>query len=115
MSLSPDGVGVDFAQLTPAAAPAPVPSRDAAVRQAQALVAAAQSEADAIRARAYDEGFAAGRDEVIRSLAPAAHAIGATMDSVRTLEAELADRVEPQAVELAIQVAERVVAGAVEI
>jgi flagellar assembly protein FliH len=105
----------DFGQLTPAAPPAPAPSLEAAVSQARSLVAAAEAEADRIRSQAHAEGFAAGREDARQELAPTAHAIGEALVAVRALEADMADRLEPQAVELALLVAERVVSGALAV
>jgi flagellar biosynthesis/type III secretory pathway protein FliH len=102
----------DFGQLTPAAPPEPAQSFTEAAQQARSVVAAAEAEADRIRAQAHAEGFAAGREDARQELAPAAQAFGEAMAAVRSLEAEMADRLEPQAVELALQVAERVVSGA---
>jgi flagellar assembly protein FliH len=48
-------------------------------------------------------------------MAPAVHAASEVLAGVRTLETEHADRVEGQAVELAVQIAEKVVVGAVEV
>jgi flagellar assembly protein FliH len=117
MSSSPEAV--DFSQLTPVAPPEPAPSMESAARQARALVAAAEAEASRIRAEAFaaghSEGFAAGRSEASAQLAPTADAIGETLAGLRSLEASAADRVEAQAVELAVQVAERVVSGALSV
>jgi flagellar biosynthesis/type III secretory pathway protein FliH len=88
---------------------------ESAARQARALVAAAEAEADRIRSSAFDEGFAAGREEARAELAPSIAAIGAALAAVRALEADVAERVESQAVDLAVEVAERVVAGAIEV
>jgi len=113
MSSSPSA-GFDFGQLTPVAPPQPAPSMESAARQARALVAAAEAEANRIRSEAFAQGLAAGREEIRVELQPSADAFVAAIDGVRALEGDLADRLEPQAVELAIQVAERVVAGVIE-
>src|SRR3954470_4954542 len=114
MSSSPSA-GFDFGQLKPVAPPEPAPSREGAARQARALVAAAEAEASRIREEAFAQGFAAGRDQLLAELSPSVDALNAAVDGVRTLEGEVADRLEPQAVELAVQVAERVVAGTIEV
>jgi flagellar assembly protein FliH len=111
MSLSPEAV--DFSQLTPVAPPEPAPSLESAARQARALVAAAEAEAARIRSEAFAQGYAAGRDELLAGMAPSVEAFGAAVAGVRALEADVADRVEPQAVALAVSVAERVVAGVI--
>jgi flagellar biosynthesis/type III secretory pathway protein FliH len=117
MSSSPSSV--DFAQLTPVAPPAPAPSRESAARQARGLVAAAEAEAQRIRSDAFAaghaEGFAAGRSEAGSELAPAAAALADAARQLNMLQSEAADRVEPEAVELAVRMAEKVVAGALDV
>ena len=120
MSSSPSAPsGFDFEQLTPTAPLEPAPSLETATHQARALVAAAEAEAARIREQAHEqgfhEGFAAGREEARIQLEPVAHAMAETVQRLEQLEAEAADRVEPHAVELAMRVAEKVVAGAIEV
>jgi flagellar biosynthesis/type III secretory pathway protein FliH len=110
---------VDFEQLTPAAPAKPAPSRADAAQQARRLVAAAEAEADRIRDEARTagqaEGYAAGRDEALAQLAPNAQAMIEALTAVRSLEADAVDRVEREAVELALHVAERVVSGTIAV
>jgi flagellar biosynthesis/type III secretory pathway protein FliH len=118
MSSSPDaGLDVDFGQLTPVAPPEPAPSLEQAALKARRLVAAAEAEADRVRDEArtagHDEGFEAGRSEALAQLAPSIATAVAALSAVRTLEADASDRVERQAVDLALEVAERVVAGTI--
>jgi flagellar biosynthesis/type III secretory pathway protein FliH len=87
-----------------------------------AVVAAARAEADQIRAQARAEGLAQGRAEgeaAARAeaeavLQPALQALAAASDALAADRAELAERVEHQAVELALELAGKVVAGAIE-
>jgi len=87
-----------------------------------AVVAAARTEADQIRAQAREEGLAQGRAEgeaAARAesqalLQPALQALAAASDALAAERAEVAARVERQAVELALELAGKVVAGAVE-
>jgi flagellar assembly protein FliH len=113
------GVAVDFGQLTPTAPLEPAPTMEQAALKARRLVAAAEAEADRIRSEAraagHGEGLAAGRSEALLEMAPAVHAASEVLAGVRTLESEHAERVEGQAVELAVRIAEKVVAGAVEV
>lgn len=113
------GIAVDFGQLTPTAAPEPALSMEQAARKARRLVAAAEAEADRIRSEAraagHEEGFAAGRADALSEMAPAVQAVSEVLAAVRALEAEHAERVEGQAAELAVRIAEKVVAGAVEV
>jgi flagellar biosynthesis/type III secretory pathway protein FliH len=115
MSSSPSSV--DFAQLKPVAPAGPAPSLKTAAHQARAVVAAAEAEAQRIRSDAFAaghaEGFAAGRAEAQADVGPAVAALGDAVRQLNMLQSEAADRVEPEAVELAVQIAEKVVAGAV--
>jgi flagellar assembly protein FliH len=120
MSSSPDGaVDVDFGPLTPVAAPEPAPSLEQAALKARQLVAAAEAEADRVRdearAAGHAEGFAAGRAEALAEMTPSVAVAASALDAVRALEADASERVERAAVELALQVAERVVAGTVTV
>jgi flagellar biosynthesis/type III secretory pathway protein FliH len=118
MSSSPERA-VDFGQLTPVEAPEPAPSLEQAALNARRLVAAAEAEADRIREEAraagYAEGLALGRSEALDEMTPSVAAAASTLEAVRGLEADACERVETAAVELSLQVAERVVAGAVAV
>jgi flagellar biosynthesis/type III secretory pathway protein FliH len=88
-----------------------------------AVVAAARAEADAIREQARAEGLAIGRaegaaaavEEARVHLHPAAQALRAAADAVAVLEADTAERTERRAVELAIELASKIVAGTIEV
>ena len=102
-------------QLEPTAA---VPD----VEDLRAVVAAARAEADAIREQARAEGLALGRaegaaaarEEALAQLAPAVQALSAAAEALVHERAQLADRTEERAVELALELADKVVAGAIE-
>jgi flagellar biosynthesis/type III secretory pathway protein FliH len=85
----------------------------------QALVAAARAEADAIRAAAHAEGFAAGHAEVVAATEAAlAGPVAALAEAHAALVAErdgLAAAVEAHAVTLALHLAERVLAGSLAV
>jgi flagellar assembly protein FliH len=120
MSSSPDAAdAVDFGQLTPVAAPEPAPSLEQAALKARRLVAAAEAEADRVRdearAAGHAEGLALGRAEALAEMSPTVAAAAAVLEAVRGLEADACERVESAAVDLALQVAERVVAGTVAV
>src|SRR3954469_4366963 len=120
MSSSPEApVDVDFGQLRPVAPTAPAPSLKKAALTARELVAAAEAEADRVRdnARAVglSEGLAIGREEAVAQFTPSIGAALEALSAVRALEAGATDRVERHAVELALQVAERVVAGTIAV
>jgi flagellar assembly protein FliH len=111
--------GFDFEQLTPPAPREPAPSLESAAAQARALVAAAEAEAGRIREQSRQaglaEGFAAGRDAARSELEPVASAMADAVRSLEEMQGEAADRVEAHAVELAVRIAEKVVAGAVAV
>src|SRR4051812_269792 len=75
------------------------------------MVAAARAEADAIREAAYAEGFEAGRREALAAAAGGAEALVAAAQDARRAGAERAERLEHEAVELALALAERIVGG----
>lgn len=81
-------------------------------------VAAARAEADAIRAQAgragYEEGYRDGVDAARADLADATHALQAAAAEVAELRAAAAGAVEREAIGLALAVADKVVAGALE-
>jgi flagellar assembly protein FliH len=87
-----------------------------------AVVEAARSEADAIREQARAEGFAMGHAEGAAAalaeaqaqLAPAVQALAAATEALAAERGALADQVEGRAVELAVELAEKVVAGAID-
>jgi flagellar biosynthesis/type III secretory pathway protein FliH len=120
MSSSPSSgrAGFDFEQLTPSAPREPAPSLEEAAAQARALLASAEAEAGRIleeaRAAGHEAGFAAGREEARSDLAPAAAALAEAIGALSELQQQAADRVEREAVELSVHIAERVVAGAIE-
>jgi flagellar biosynthesis/type III secretory pathway protein FliH len=80
---------------------------------AAAALAAAHAEADVIRATAHAEGLAAGREQALAELAPAAAALEQGARALQDEGVALAGRLEAQAVELAFSLAERIVGAAV--
>jgi flagellar assembly protein FliH len=88
------------------------------LRDMESPLAAAQAEADAIRAQARAEGHAdglsAGLEEGRAQLAAALAALEAAHAEVVALRAATAEAVERDAVELAVQLAEKIVAGTLE-
>jgi flagellar assembly protein FliH len=106
---------VTLAELAPLGPP---PPQDP-VAAARAIVEAAEAEAVTLRAQAVEDGRAEGvrlgRDEAAAALAPAASALEQALEEARALRAELADAAEVRAAQFALTVAEKVVAGALEI
>jgi flagellar biosynthesis/type III secretory pathway protein FliH len=115
----PTGAAFDFEQLAPPPRREKPPSMDEAHSRSQAIVAAAQQQAAGIRERARREGFAegmvAGRAELRELGEPAVQALSEAVERIRELEARVSDAVEHQAVVLAMDIAEKVVAGAIAV
>jgi flagellar assembly protein FliH len=101
----------DFAPLEPAA-PVAVMADDAA-DETVGVLASAHAEADAIRALAHAEGLAAGRDQALAELTPAATALEQAGRALRAEAAVAAERLEMQAVDLALFLAEKIVGAAI--
>ena len=78
-------------------------------------VEVALAEADAIRARAREEGFAAGLAEGRAELAAAGEAFVQALAGVEELRARLADEVEEAAVALGLRVAEQALTAALAV
>jgi flagellar biosynthesis/type III secretory pathway protein FliH len=87
------------------------------VRQLSDEIDAARAEAERIREEARAEGYAAGLAEGLeharQDLAPAGRALAEALQEAVTQSDRLAASLEREAVELALAVAEKVVAGAV--
>jgi flagellar assembly protein FliH len=96
----------------------PPPSEDPRLA-AEAVIEAARSEAGALRAQAVQDGFAEGLQ---RGLEQSAAALGPAMAALRSALEEalgardaIVDSAEARAAELAIAIAEKVVAGALTV
>lgn len=107
-----------FDQLPPAP---PAPRRvdpQIARSEAAAILAAAQAEADSIReqarAQGHAEGYAAGREEASAQTAPAVQALAEALVQAQAERERAADAVEAGAVELAMQIAEKAIAAALD-
>jgi flagellar assembly protein FliH len=85
---------------------APVPADDLVDRAAADAAALAHA-----REQARAEGFAAGRAEALAALAPASAAFAAAVAAAQEEAARVAEGLEAEAVELALAIAEKVVAG----
>jgi flagellar biosynthesis/type III secretory pathway protein FliH len=118
-SASATNAAFDFEQLAAPARAEKPPSMDDAHDRARAIIANAEAQADAIREQArregYAEGMVTGRADLRQLGEPAVQALSEAVDRTRELQAQAADAVERQAVVLAIEIAEKVVAGAVEV
>jgi flagellar assembly protein FliH len=98
--------------------PEPVALADAA-DAAQSLLAAARTETERLREQAVADGHRAGAEqarlEAAAALQPALAALAAAADRLAELQAEAAGRAETRATELALAVAEKIVAGALDV
>jgi flagellar assembly protein FliH len=108
-----------FAQLPPEPAGArPTAGLDPRA-MADDFMAAARAEADdlrhAARQQGYEEGYQAGMAAAREELAPATAALGQALTEAQQMRADAAETVEARAVELAIRLAEKVVAGTIEV
>jgi len=109
-----------FDQLPPEPAGARITSASADPRaMAEDFMAAARAEADDLRHTArqqgYEEGYQAGIAAAREELAPAATAMAHALAEAQQLRAEAADQVETRAVELSLRLAEKVLAGTLEV
>lgn len=108
--MSEPAVSYAFEELEPS----DPPPRDAPAR----LLAEANAEAEHIRERAreegYAEGHAAGRADGAEALAAAITALGEAVEGVQALAGEVAVAVERDAIELALALAEKVLAASLK-
>jgi flagellar assembly protein FliH len=91
--------------------PSPPPPRDAPSR----ILAEAHAEAQAIRAQAHAEGRAQGHADGLAETTAAALALGEALKGVHELREQLAADMERDAVELALALAAKILAGALEL
>ena len=109
----------DFEQLVPAPHKRKPASVEEAQSRAQVIVARAEAEAERIRNEARQQGFAegmvAGRDQLRSTAEPIVDALSQAVGEVRDLQGAAADMVERDAVLLAMEISEKVVAGAIAV
>jgi flagellar assembly protein FliH len=102
--LSDAAVSYAFEPLEPSAPP----PRDAPAR----ALAQANAEAEAIREQARGEGRAAGHADGLADTSAAAQALGEALRGVESLRTETVESVERDAVQLALDLAGKILAGA---
>jgi flagellar assembly protein FliH len=94
-------------------------SVEEAQSRAQVIVARAEAEAERIRNEARQQGFAegmvSGRDQLRSTAEPIVDALTQAALELRELHGAAADHVERDAVHLAMEIAEKVVAGAIAV
>ena len=99
----------------PPVVPAPRAAAATARAEAETLLARAQAEAEGLRAearaRGRDEGYRAGLEAAAEQVAPAAAALAEAGAALEADRRRVAEALERQAVDLALQTAEKVVGG----
>jgi flagellar assembly protein FliH len=121
MSSSPNVVAdaFDFEQLAPAPRRERPVSAEEANSRAHSIIASAEAEAQRIYSEAqqqgYAEGYKAARAEAGAKMEPVIEAMAAAVEGLRELHVNSADAVERAAVVLAMEIAEKVVAGAIAV
>jgi flagellar assembly protein FliH len=80
-----------------------------------AALARAEAEAEVVRAAAREEGLREGREEALVALTPALEALTQAAEAVQASQFARADRLEAHAVDLALFLAEKVLAGALAV
>jgi flagellar assembly protein FliH len=104
--LSETAVSYDFEQLEPAARP----PRDAAER----MLAETRRIHEQARADGHAEGRAAGEEEARTALTSASAALGEALQALEAMREQVAQAVERDAVELALALAGKILAGALQ-
>jgi flagellar assembly protein FliH len=108
--LSEAAVSYDFEQLEPSEPP----PRDAAAR----VLAQAHLDAERIRELAHAEGFetgrAAGHEQGMAEISNGAAAFSGAVTEIQQLRAEVVEAIEGDAIELALRLAGKVLAGALQ-
>lgn len=107
-----------FDQLPPEPAGARLAPGSDSRGMAEDVMAAARAEADDLRHGArqqgYQEGYQSGIAAAHEDIAPVRAALGEALAGAEQMRAEAADAIEGRAVELAIRIAEKVLAGTIE-
>jgi flagellar assembly protein FliH len=113
-----DAFSFDQLPPEPAGARGAGGAKDAAA-VAEEVLAKAHARAEDIlheaRQQGHEEGYAAGLAAAQEELAPAVQALATVHAEIQARREELVDVVEERAVELALQIAEKVVAGTIEV
>jgi flagellar assembly protein FliH len=108
--LSEAAVSYDFEQLEPSEPP----PRDAAARALAEARAEAEQIREQARAQGHAEGLAAGHADGLAEISSAVGALGEALAGVSSLRDEVAEAVERDAIELALALAEKVLAASLQ-
>jgi flagellar assembly protein FliH len=106
--LSDAAVSYAYEQLEPSQAP----PRDAAARLLAQAMADAERIRESARAEGYEHGHAAGHAHGVAEITSAASALGEAAHGIESLRGEVSDAVEADAIELALALAGKILAGA---
>lgn len=106
--MSDAAVSYAFEQLEPSQAP----PRDAAARLLAQAMADAERIREAARADGYEQGRAAGHADGAAEIARSASALAEAAAAIESLRGEVSDAVEADAIELALALAGKILAGA---
>jgi flagellar biosynthesis/type III secretory pathway protein FliH len=98
-----------------APAATPEPGSHAEADAVMAALAAAEADADTLRAEAREQGLREGRDEAMVALTPALEALAQAAEAVQADQHARAERLEAHAVDLALFLAEKVISGAITV
>jgi flagellar assembly protein FliH len=108
--LSESAVSYDFEPLQPSEPP----PRDAAARALAEARAEAERIREQARAQGHAEGIAAGHADGLAEISSAAGALGDALAGVSSLRDEVAEELERDAIELALSLAEKVLAASLQ-
>ncbi|HEV7162201.1 MAG TPA: FliH/SctL family protein [Solirubrobacteraceae bacterium] len=108
--MSEAAVSYDFEQLEPSEPP----PRDAAARALAEARAEAEQIREQARAQGHAEGLAAGHADGLAEISSAVGALGEALAGVSSLRDEVAEAVERDAIELALALAEKVLAASLQ-
>jgi flagellar assembly protein FliH len=98
-----------------APAAAPQSGSPAEADAVMAALAAAEADADSLRAQAREEGLREGREEALAALTPALESLAQAAEAVQADQHARAERLERHAVDLALFLAEKVIGGAIAV
>ncbi len=94
--------------------PSDPPPRDAPARLLAQATAEAQQIREQARAEGYAEGRAAGHEDGRAEVQAGAAALGESLQSIESMRAQIAEAVERDAIELALDLAAKILAGALQ-
>jgi flagellar assembly protein FliH len=106
--LSDAAVSYAFEPLEPSAAP----PRDAAARLLAKAMADAERIREAARAEGFQEGRTAGHEQGAAEIAAGSAALAAAVSGIEALRAETVQAIESDAIDLALRLAGKILAGA---